>query len=277
MAWTFMNILGRIFDILLYPFKGLHPIAGLLAVSVVTGVVMLIIFGKTTNQSALRRVKRAIVANIMEIWLFKDRPGLMFSSSLRVLRHNLSYLRYSLVALVFVFVPVVLIMVQLGLRYSHRPLHPSEEAVVHVEVAGDFRGALSGLSLVVPGGLEVVTPALRIEDEGEVNWRIRAKEPGTYDIAVKGEGFQATKRVAVVDGSFMPLAPVRAKALSWDFFLYPREEPLPGESSLRSIGITYPASSMGGTWLGLPAWLWIFFVVSVAAGFALKGVFKVEV
>ena len=276
MAWTLMSIIDRIFDVLLYPFKGLHPIVGLLVVSVITGIVMLLVFGRTTNQAALRRVKGLIVASIIEIWLFKDRPGLMFASSLQVLRHNLSYLRYSLTAVVFVIVPVVLIMVQLGVRYSHRPLHPSEEAMVSAVLDSGRPAAGSDLSLIVPDGLQVVTPALRLEDEAEVDWKIRAEKPGSYDIVIEGEGFEAAKRVVVVENSFMSLAPVRAKALSWDFFLYPAERPLPGESPVKSIGLAYPPSSLGGSW-GFPVWLWIFFVVSIAAGFALKGIFRIEV
>jgi hypothetical protein len=276
MAWTLMTIIDRIFNILLYPFKGMHPIAGLLAVSIVTGVVMLVIFGRTTNQAALKRVKNAIVASIIEIWLFKDRPGLMFGSLLRVLKHDLNYLRYSLVAVVFVIVPVVLIMVQLGVRYSHRPLHPSEETIVSATLDNKNSAAGSDVSLVVPDGLQIVTPALRLEDAGEVDWKIKAEKPGNYDIMVKDGDFEATKRVAVVNGSFMTLAPIRAKAMSWDFLLYPAEEPLPNDSPVKSIAITYPPSSLGGSW-GFPLWLWIFFVVSVAAGFALKGVFHVEV
>lgn len=276
MAWAVMNAIGRVFDGLLYPFKGLHPVVGLVAISIVTGVVMLIIFGKTTNQAALRRVKGKIVASIIEIWLFKDRPGLMFGAAGRILRHDLSYLRYSLVAVVFVIVPVILIMVQLGVRYSHRPLHPSEEVIVTARLDGDAQVSATDLELVAPEGLEIVTPALRIEEEGEADWRIRAARPGKYDLVLKGPGFEAAKQVAVAENSFMPLAAVRSKALSWDFFLYPAEKPLPNESPVRSLAIEYPPSSLGGSW-GFPLWLWIFFVVSIAAGFALKGVFKVEV
>jgi hypothetical protein len=276
MAWTAMDIISRIFDLLLFPFKGLHPVVGLLVISIVTGIVMLVIFGKVTNQSALRRVKGLIVASIIEIWLFKDRPVLMFGAAGRILRHNLSYLRYSLVAVIFVIVPVVLIMVQLGVRYSHRPLHPSEEAIVVAKLEGAESAAGSDVALVVPDGLEVVTPALRLEDEGEINWKIKALKPGSYDLVLKGSGFEAVKQVVVVENSFMKLAPIRAKAASWDFFLYPAERPLSGESPLKSIQLTYPPSSLGGLYL-FPVWLWIFFVVSIAAGFALKGLFKVEV
>lgn len=271
-----MNIFGRIFDVLLFPFKGLHPIVGLIVISVVTGIVMLVVFGRVTNQAALKRVKGLIVASIIEVWLFKDRPVLMSGATGRILRHNLSYLRYSLVAVVFVIVPVVLIMVQLGARYSHRPLHPSEEAMVVVRLAGKTTAAGSDIAIVVPQGLELVTPALRLEDEGEIDWRIRAVTPGDYDIVLKGDGFEATKRVVVAESSYMTLAPIRAKALSWDFILYPAEKPLSKESPVKSIFLSYPPSPLGGTW-GFPLWLWMFFVVSVVAGFALKGLFRVEV
>lgn len=275
MAWTLLNALTRVFDALLYPFKGMHPYVGLIAVSIVTGVVMLIIFGRTTNQAALRRVKGSIVASIIEIWLFKDRPGLMFGAAARVLRHDLSYLRYSLVAVVFVIVPVLLIMVQLGIRYGHRPLEPSEEVIVSAKLASGVPALEADLSLVAPEGLEVITPALRIEETGEVNWRIRAENPGTYELIVKGGDYEFSKKV-VVENSIIPLAPMRSKALSWNFFLYPVEEPLPKNSAVKSIRIYYPPARLDVAGFNLH-WLIVFFVVSVAAGFALKGVFRVEV
>lgn len=275
MAWTLLNALTRLFDVLLYLFKGMHPFVGLIVVSIVTGVVMLLIFGRTTNQAALRRVKGAIVASIIEIWLFKDRPGLMFGAAARVLRHNLSYLRYSLVAVVFVIVPVVLIMVQLGIRYGHRPLEPFEEVIVSAKLVPETSVLDADLSLIAPEGLEVMTPALRIEETGEVDWRIRAEKPGTYDILIKGPDSEVSKRI-VVKNSIIPLAPARSKALSWNFFLYPAERPLPNDSVIKSIRVSYPPARLGVAGFNLH-WLVVFFVVSIAAGFALKGVFRVEV
>ena len=274
MAWTILNAITRLFDAILYPFRSMDPLVGLVAVSIITGVVMLLIFGRTTNQEALRRVKGSIVASIIEIWLFKDRPGLMFGAAARVFRHDLNYLRYSLVAVIFIIVPVVLIMVQLGLRYGHRPLEPSDAVMVTAKLAPGVSALDADLSLVVPEGLEVTTPPLRIEDDGEVDWMLRAHAPGTYEILVKGPDSEASKKV-IAENSIIPMAPVRSKALSWNFFLYPAEKPLPKDSAIESIRISYPPA--GSEFIGLPFWMWVFFVVSVAAGFALKGVFKVEV
>lgn len=253
----------------------MHPFVGLIVVSIVTGVVMLVIFGRTTNQTALRRVKSAIVASIIEIWLFKDKPGLMFGAAAKVLRHNLSYLRYSLVAVVFVIIPVVLIMIQLGIRYAHRPLEPSEEIIVSAKLAPETSATDADLSLLAPEGVEVLTPPLRIEEDGEVDWRIRADLPGTYELIIKGPGSEFSKKL-VVENSIIPLAPIRSKALSWDFILYPAEKPLPKESVVKSIAVAYPPARLDVAGFNIH-WLIVFFVVSVAAGFALKGVFHVEV
>jgi hypothetical protein len=275
MAWTLLNAITRFFDVLLYPFRGMHPFVGLIVVSIVTGVVMLVVFGRTTNQAALRRVKAAIVASIIEIWLFKDKPGLMFGAAAKVLRHNLSYLRYSLVAVVFVIVPVLLIMVQLGIRYAHRPLTPSEEAIVSVKLAPQADPTYADLDLLAPEGVEVLTPPLRMEDEGEVDWRVRADKPGTYELKIRGQGTELSKKL-VVENSIVPLAPVRSKALSWDFFLYPVEKPLPKESSVKSIEVGYPPARLDVAGININ-WLIVFFVVSVVAGYAVKGIFHVEV
>ena len=95
-------------------------------------------------------------------------------------------------------------------------------------------------------------------------------------MVLRGAEVEASMSVVVVETSLLKVAPVRANAASWDFVLYPAEKPLSGESPVKSIQLHYPPSQLGGVW-GFPLWLWIFFVVSIAAGFALKGVFRVEV
>ena len=49
--------------------------------------------------------------------------------------------------------------------------------------------------------------------------------------------------------------------------LYPAEPPLP-RGPVRAIEVDYPDA---GTWLGMPRWLVLFFVLSIVFAFALKG------
>jgi hypothetical protein len=64
--------LARVTDILLLPFSGWHPLAGLSVVSLATAVVMLVIFRRTSNQQKLAAVKRSIHAGVFEIRLYND-------------------------------------------------------------------------------------------------------------------------------------------------------------------------------------------------------------
>ena len=61
----FNKIITWIFDILFYPFAGLHPVWGLIFISVITGVLMLLIFKVTSNQAGIRKTKSHIQAYLL--------------------------------------------------------------------------------------------------------------------------------------------------------------------------------------------------------------------
>ncbi|MBD3235996.1 MAG: hypothetical protein GF330_04785, partial [Candidatus Eisenbacteria bacterium] len=105
--WIIASILNTIFDVLLFPFRSMHPFFGLLIISVITGIVMLLIFGRTSNQKAISGTKSKLKAHIAEIWLFRDDLLQMLGSILRVLGYTGRYLAHSLRPLIFILVPVV--------------------------------------------------------------------------------------------------------------------------------------------------------------------------
>ena len=95
-------VLRPVFDLLLAPFAGMPPIVSLVIVSLVTAVFMLIVFKRTSNQAALAEVKRRIHAGLFEIRLFNDDLRAIFRAMGSILLHNLNYLRYSLVTLIWI-------------------------------------------------------------------------------------------------------------------------------------------------------------------------------
>ncbi|UCF66078.1 MAG: hypothetical protein JSV80_09735, partial [Acidobacteriota bacterium] len=125
MSW--LNATLRIvFDTLLYPFRGWPAIVGLLIVSLLAAIGMLIAFKKTSNQPALAAVKRKIHACLFEIRLFNDDMGAILSALLRLLRHNLTYLRLSVTPMLWIIVPFVLIVAQLQFIYGYHGLRPGQ-------------------------------------------------------------------------------------------------------------------------------------------------------
>jgi uncharacterized membrane protein (DUF106 family) len=82
--WIIASIVNSLFGIILAPFRSMHPAVGLFVVSIITGIVMVFIFGKTSNQDAIRRAKGRVKAHIAEIWLFRNDLGQMLLAALRV-------------------------------------------------------------------------------------------------------------------------------------------------------------------------------------------------
>jgi hypothetical protein len=194
-----------------------------------------------------------------------------------VLKNNVQYLRHSLRPLIFLIVPVLIIMVQLGIRYADGPLMPGDRAVVSVKLKEGAAPSSTDLTLVAPKGVRVVSPALRIDAEGEVDWQIMAEQPGHHELVFETSGGEVRKDVEVgPTRTLRKVGSVRARANSWNAFLYPSEPPIPGDSVIESVRVTYPHREL--KFFGLTIhWLIAFFIISVAAGFALKGVFGIEV
>ena len=269
------SVFGAIFDVVFAPFRTLGPWPGMIFISLATGIVMLLIFKKTSNQEAIKRAKNRIKAHLLEIRLYKSDTAAAFRAQGAMLGANFRYMGHAVRPMLVMFIPVLLILAQLNLRYGAASLRPGEQALVKVMLAEGVGAETTAASLRAPDGLVVETPPLRIGEEGEVDWRIRAEAPGLHRLTLDIGGATVEKLVSV--GQEMParVSPLRARKFM-DLFLYPGEKPLPKNSPVVKIEIGFPAQRLplfGGT----VNWLVAFFVLSLVFGFALKGVFKVEI
>lgn len=275
--WAFQSAVTRAFDLILKPFEFFPPLVGLLVVSAVTGVVMLLIFGFTSDQARITTAKDRLKAHIMEMWIFRNDPRAMFLAIGGVARYNLQYLRHSLRPIVFIFVPVILIMVQLGIRYASDPVPVGETARVRVELREGVRATETPVTLESPFGVRVVSPPLRVDAKGQIAWKIRAEIPGPHTLSFGTPTGPLTKAIVVApDPRVGKVTAISARAGTWDAFLYPADAPIPTDSVVERIVIDYPACDLSVFGVNLH-WLVIFFVVSVVVGYALKGVFGIEV
>jgi len=268
-------IFGAVFDVLMAPFRPFGPWAGMLAVSLATGLLMLLVFKKTSNQEGLRRAKNRIKAHLLELRLYKDDLGQSLRSQGSLLAANGRYLAHALRPMLVMIVPLFLVLAQLDAWFGAAPLRAGERAIVKIKLAEGQSAMESGAALVAPAGLTVETPPLRVEEEGEVDWRIKAETEGRHELQV-GLGGREVSKLVVVGGPSLSKVPSRRVRGFGDALLHPGEKPLPGDSPLESIEVVYPPARLNVLGLRIP-WLVAFFVLSVAFGFGLKGVFKVEI
>ena len=273
---TLINaIMTAIFDVVLRPFAALSPWYGIAIVSLLTGVVMLVVYRYTSNQVAIRRAKDRIRAHLLEVRLYRDDVRVLLRAQKDILLTNLVYLGHSLRPLVVMIVPVVLILVQLNAHYGYRPLRPGESAIVSAKFSPAVDVAAAAPKLIAPAGLKVETLPLRIPSLHEVDWRIKAEQAGRYAVRV-AVGDREVEKQVVVGTRHARISPERVGSGWWTILMNPGETPLPESSSIRSITVQYKAASLPFFRWNLH-WLVAFFILSIAFGFALKGVLRVEV
>lgn len=256
------------FDVLLLPFRSLPPIVGLLVVSLVVSILILLVFKKTSNQARLEAVKRQIHACLFELRLFSDDLPAILRAQGEILRHNLRYLGLSSVPMLVMLLPLVLVIAQLQFHYGYRGLRPSEHFLVKVQLKEGRADTRPAAALEAPAGLAVVTPPVWIPSERELAWRLRADQPGDYELKLRLDG-QEYAKTAQVSNAVRRRSPVRLEPGLVNQLLYPAEDPLPRESPIASITVGYPEDDVSV--LGWPVnWLVLFFVLSVGFAFALR-------
>jgi hypothetical protein len=262
------------FTFILRPFENGHATAGIVFISLVTGTVMLFLFKLTSNQAAMKEVKTKISAYFLEMRLYKEDISAVMGSQRRILAANLRYMTLALIPACVMIVPVILVMVQLNLRYSRAGLQPGDTAIVKVKVEEGTDIIREGIRLTGGRGLEKASPAVRIASLGESDWKIRLTEPGIHDLTLTSSSGEivlpvfGTERLVPIFGMFK-------KGSFQESILNPGATRIPDSMRIASVEIAYPPVSFDWGFVEI-SWLWSFLIISMAFGFFLKFILKVE-
>ena len=261
------SVLGTVVNLLLFPFRGLPPWVGLTLLSLPTAIGILWLFKATSNQVALAAVKRRIHAGLFELRLFNEDLRDIFRALFLILRHNLTYLRHSLIPMVWILPPMVILMAQLQPHYGYSGLESDRPTQLIVELKKDSGYSATNRPAIVleaPDGVLVESPGVWIPALHQLAWRISVERPGEYELGLRLGDKLITKSL---NATPMVVRRSAKRAVSVvDQFLYPVERPLPKDSPIESISVLYPEIE----WLGLPQWMWIFFAISALFAFALR-------
>ncbi len=274
---TLISLINRfltgLFDLISWPLWGLGSIGVLLVVSFLSALLALWIFGRYSNQEAIRTVRNRIRGNMLAVRLYRESVSVVVALQVSIMRDTLTYLKYSLVPLPILFIPFLLILIQMDLRLTLRPLRPGESALVKAKFTSVF-GPQDHVSLETPQGVKVETPPVRIADLKEVVWRIRAEEP-TRDFMTIHWRDRTVKKEVIVGDDKVSVSALRTGKLT-EVLLNPGEPPIQGPIAIESIRVDYPRREL--SFFGWKVhWLILFFLFSTLFGFAFKGVLGVEI
>jgi hypothetical protein len=261
--------LGRV----LFPIGLLPGWLSATLVAIATGIGMLVMFKYTSNQRAIKEVRRDIRANLLAVKLFKDNIWVGLRAQARVLLGAARLLLLAIVPMLVMMVPMILLLAQLGAWYQARPVPVGQETVVTVKLNGEEDTPLQNIVLMPSRAVEDVSGPVRVISKREMCWVVRPTERGYHRLSFYIDGQTVEKELTAGDG-VLRVSPVRP---GWDWsqaLLYPLEKPFDRESAVRSIEIDYPTSS---SWTsGADWWVGYWFVVSLISGFCFRGLLRVN-
>src|SRR5262249_29448654 len=120
----FNSVTSAIFDVVLAPFGHRQAWFDLLVWPVLAGVVALLVYARVSNQAGIARAKNGDAGPLLEIRLFgHDLVGVLVSTA-KALGQNALYLGHNLLPMVVMFVPMMIVLVQLVSHYALDPVPP---------------------------------------------------------------------------------------------------------------------------------------------------------
>jgi len=257
------------------PFEGTHPFWPIVFVSLLTAIAMLWIFGKLSNQEAIRIVRQRIRGNLLAVRLYQHDLKIVMYLQKKILVDTFIYLRYSLGPFLVMVIPIVLILAQLQLYFSVQPAQVDESLIIRAVVADPEILQDTIPELVADSdSVRVETPAVRSLEDGEVAWRIKPLRPGRHTITLRIESRGVTKLLVV--GEDWTGVPFLRSNSSLDALLYPGEEMIPDGEPFTAVEIGYdPLPILLAGWDF--HWLVLFFLLSLLFALLLKKPMGVEI
>ena len=273
-----MNIIGTLitslFNLVLLPFGRTNHTLGLIALSILAGILFAFVFKWVSNARAVRQAKDRLKARILEMRIYQDDPVLILKGFVGTLRYNLGYLRVLLKPMVILLVPLVVIWMQLDERYSHRPLQAGSRTLLQVQLAEGVDPFEANVTLSTDGGVVADSRQVRIADTREIGWRLRVDRPGTHDVTLSADDQTYTFPI-VAEESYQLLG--RKRDTTWlEPLLHPGMPRIPSGSPFSKVELTYAGASYPLFFWHAPWWA-VFLVYLSLAAFVLKFVIKFEI
>lgn len=269
------RVMVRLGDIAFAALSPFSPGVALWILSALTGILMLFVWRHTSNQAAIADVRRRISANLLAARLFKDNLSVTFRAQRQILWQALRLMGHSLRPMLIMMVPFVLGMVQIGIRYEHRPAplgQPLRLTVTLKEGADPFA---AGSILHLPEGLQHdPQDPCRATPLRTVDWRITSTAPGTHVVRIGAGGDTVRVPLTFGDG-FERLCSVVGGGF-WDRLLFSTEPAIPESSIIESVRVHYPPRSNPVFGLDIH-WLITLLILSIVFALLFKPFLKVHI
>ncbi len=249
------------------------PLVLVVVLSVVVGLLMVIVFRYTSDQKAIRMAKDHLKAHLLAVRLFQDQLPVVLSSYWRIIQSTGRYLQLAFKPLLYVIVPLTLLIVDMDRHLGFTPIETGKPFLVQARAVN--ADVLDQLSLQLPAEMALTAPAVHVPARNEIVWRVAAEKDGHYQVNVTANGQMFSKSAGVSSGMEV-ISPIRLRGRWWERIFVSGEPALPDSSPIRSIEVNYAERTIYFAWLEWN-WIWLFFVLSLIAGFVFKSILGIEI
>lgn len=266
------------FDWLLWLPEQLGHVFALVFASAVFGVFALWVFKHVSPQRRIKATKEQIKAHLIEIRIWQDDLRIVGWAILKVLGRNLQYLALNLTPFIPLFLPFALVVAQFVVRYGFAPVPvkpvPVQQHADHlagggttidIELAPSHAARIGELKLVLPEGVEQVSPMVVNARDGRAFVEVVARASGVHELVFDLGGTRETKLLAT--GAVTPRTIQGERGRGFvDALLWPAEPAFADDSPFARIRYTQPPADLG--WLpGGPGGIVLsFLILSMIAG-----------
>jgi uncharacterized membrane protein (DUF106 family) len=249
------------------------PLAIVVVLSLVIGLAMVVLFGYTSDQKAIKVAKDQLKAHLLAVRLFRDQLPVVMGSYGKILRGTGRYLKLAFKPLLYVIIPITLLIVQLDRCLGSTALQRNVPFLLTVHTTG--ADVLNGISLELPPEIAMTAPVVRIPAGNEIVWRLAAAADGEYEARIAAGGQTVVKTVRV-SSELARVSAIRLRERFWERIFTSGEAALPPNGPIESISINYPERNIEIAGYEIN-WIWLFFILSMVAGFLFKELLGIQI
>ena len=249
------------------------PLAIVIIVSLVIGLVMVVLFGYTSDQKAIGIAKDQLKAHLLAVRLYRDQIPVVIGSYGKILRGTGRYLKLAFMPLLYVIVPITLLMVQIDRYLGQTPLPVNAPFLMTAHLTGS--DTLNDVTLDLPPEITMTAPAVHVTGGNEIVWRLAGSKDGKY-IAKIAAGGQSVEKTVFIGSNLPRVSTIRLRGQFWSRLFSSAEPALPENSLIDAISINYPDRNIEIAGYGMN-WIWLFFILSMIAGFIFKELLGIKI
>jgi uncharacterized membrane protein (DUF106 family) len=249
------------------------PLAIVIVVSLVVGLLMVLLFGYTSDQKAIGVAKDQLKAHLLAVRLYRDQIPVVMGSYGKILRGTGRYLKLAFKPLLYVIIPITLLIVQIDRYLGATPIPPNTPFLLTVHTTGG--DALNDATLELPPEITMSAPPVHLPPENEIVWRLVGSKEGKYEVKIVAGG-QSVAKVVCVGGDMPRISTVRLRGHFWERMFSSAEPALAEDSPIESISINYPDRNIEVAGYAMN-WIWLFFILSMVAGFIFKELLGIKI